>query len=84
MTLDRGTLREQAEALAAARGVTRQEGESWAVKKYLEHLVATGRMALVPRVATPLQVARQFGAHKTELEALSAALDHAASISTST
>ena len=80
MTLDRQKLRDQAEALAAARGVTRQAAEAWAVEQYLQHLVAAGRMALVARVATPLQTAKTFGGHHTELEALSAALGYAASL----
>ncbi len=80
MTPDRQRLREQAEALGAARGVTRQAAEAWAVDQYLKHLVATGRMALVARVATPLQTAKTFGGHATELEALSAALTYAASL----
>jgi len=78
MTIDRQKLREQAEALAAKRGVTRQAAEAAAIDEYLKHLVASGRMALVPRVATPLQTAKTFGGHQTELEALSAALDYAA------
>jgi hypothetical protein len=71
----------KAEALAARRGVTRQQAEADAVDAYLKHLVAKGRMAVAARVATPLQTAKVFGGHKTELEALSAALDFASSSS---
>ena len=73
----REQLRQKAEALASKRGVTRQQAEAWAVDRYLEHLVAEGRMGLASRVATPLQTAKLFGGHQTELEALSAALDFA-------
>lgn len=75
----RDQVRQKAEALAQQRGLTRQEAESQAVDAYLKHLVAQGRMAMVARVSTPLQTAKVFGGHKTELEALNAALDHAAS-----
>lgn len=73
----RELLRQKAEALATRRGVTRQQAEAWAVERYLEHLVASGRLGLASRVATPLQTAKLFGGHRTELEALSAALDFA-------
>jgi hypothetical protein len=71
----REQVRQKAEALAAKRGVARQQAEAWAIERYLEHLVAQGRMALVGRVATPLQTAKTFGGHRTELEALDAALE---------
>ena len=74
----REQLRQKAEALAAKRGTTRQQAEAWAVERYLEHLVAQGRMAMAGRVSTPLQTAKLFGRHPTELEALGAALDFAA------
>lgn len=79
----REQIRQKAEALAARRGVTRQQAEADAVDAYLKHLVAQGRMALAARVATPLQTAKVFGGHKTELEALSAALDLATGASSS-
>jgi hypothetical protein len=78
--MTREEVRQQAEALAVKRGVTRVEAEAWAVDAYLKHLVAQGRMALVGRVSTPLQTAKVFGGHKTELDALGAALEHAAKI----
>jgi hypothetical protein len=71
----RDQVRQKAETLAAKRSCTRQEAEAWAVDQYLAELVKSGRMALMGRVATPLQTAKTFGGHKTELDALNAALD---------
>ena len=75
--MTREEVRQKAEALAEKRGVTRPAVEAWAIDIYLEHLVAQGRMALVGRSSTPLQTAKVFGAHRTELEALGAAIDFA-------
>lgn len=71
----RDQVRQKGEALAAKRGVTRQAAEAGAVDDYLKHLVAQGRMAMMSRVSTPLQAAKVFGGHQTELEALNAALE---------
>jgi hypothetical protein len=73
----RDQVRQKAETLAARRGCTRPQAEAWAVDQYLAELVKSGRMALMGRVATPLQTAKRFGGHQTELEALNAALDRA-------
>ena len=73
----REQLRQQAEALAGRLRLTRPQAEAWAVDRYLEHLVQQGRKALPGRVSTPLQTAKAFGGHRTELEALAAALDFA-------
>lgn len=80
LTPDREQLRLKGEALALKRGCTRQEAEAWAVDAYLESLVAQGRMGLPGRVATPLQAAKTFGGHRTELEALAAALAFASGL----
>lgn len=79
----RDQVRTKAEALAAKLGVTRVAAEAQAVDAYLKHLVAKGRMAMMARVSTPLQTARSFGQHQTELEALNAALDLALASSSS-